>query len=180
MKKFYCLIQILCIATLISCSNDDDGSIIIDQSLIPGTWNVIAIESNDGRFTGNIQGIESSGSFMAEGKNITTEVVFIKGDNETSNTFSSSGGFTLEISILIPLQDPLVVEEDFPDYLGNGSWRVEGNNLILSVSGEQGNYTVTNLTAQNMSLATSFNEEIDYNGTIFSLDGTLEIDLSKN
>ena len=177
MKKIHVLIQVLFIATLFSCSNDDDGTITVDESLIPGTWNITAIESNDGRFTGTVEGIPASGSFTAEGKNITTQIVFVEG---TENTFTSSGGFTLEISILIPLQDPLVVEEDFPDYLGNGSWRVEGNNLILTVSSEESAYTVTNLTAMNMSLAVSFNEEVDYNGTIFSLDGTLEIDLIKN
>ena len=177
MKRIHVLIQVLFIATLFSCSNDDDGTITVDESLIPGTWNITAIESNDGRFTGTVEGIPVSGSFTAEGKSITTQIVFVEG---TENTFTSSGGFTLEISILIPLQDPLVVEEDFPDYLGNGSWRVEGNNLILTVSSEESAYTVTNLTAMNMSLAVSFNEEVDYNGTIFSLDGTLEIDLSKN
>ena len=177
MKKTFYVIQILCLLALVGCSSDDDGTTSIDQSLIPGTWNITAIESNDGRFTGTVEGIPVSGSFTAEGKNITTQIVFVEG---TENTFTSSGGFTLEISILIPLQDPLVVEEDFPDYLGNGFWRAEGNNLILTVLSEESAYTVTNLTAMNMSLAVSFNEEVDYNGTIFSLDGTLEIDLSKN
>ncbi|RZS92241.1 lipocalin family protein [Aquimarina brevivitae] len=180
MKNINYFVLLLLIVTSFGCSSDDDGTLTVDESLIPGTWEVTSVVSNDGRFSGTVENIPITGSFTAEGKNYTAVITFVEGTGEAANTYTSTGGFSLDITVQIPTQDPVVVEEDFPDYLGSGTWSVEGNNLITVTLDQQTNFTITNLTTDTMALAVSLDEEVVVDNTTFTLDGTLEITLSKN
>jgi len=185
MKRITLLLFTISLSLFVSCSNDDnDDPTTIDQSLIPGVWKLTDITSEDGRFSTTLNGIPLTGNYEASGKDYTMEITFTETAAEEVNTFTSTGGFTAVGQVQIPTQDPIELEQNFPDFFGTGQWRIDGNKLITTVEGESQTYEIRELTSTTLKLAGSIDESVDYdlNGTniTVNLTGTIITTLSKS
>ncbi|MDY8136527.1 lipocalin family protein [Aquimarina sp. 2201CG5-10] len=179
MKKFAILLFLSASSLFISCSNDDDDTIVIDESLIPGEWSLTEIRSEDGRVTTTIQGVPVSGSYDLTGKDYTAQVTFTEVSGTDPNTFTSSGGFTLVATVSIPTQS-IDYEEAIPDFIGNGEWSVEGNTLTTSAQGQEQSFEIIALSAQTMSLKATIDETVEQQGFTFEATGSQIFTLTKN
>ncbi len=180
MKKLSLLLFLATTTLFLSCSSDDDAPIVIDASLIPGEWNLTETRSENGKVTTTVQGIPVSGDYSISGKDYTASITLTESTvTDEPNTFSSSGGFTLVATVTIPGQDPTEVEEVVPDFFGSGEWTVSGNQITTTVQGEAIAYEITSLTAQEMTLKATLNEEQTFEGVTVTITGDQFIVLSK-
>lgn len=182
MKKFTLLLFALSMGLFVSCSNDDDSTTPIDESLIPGTWSLTGISSENGSVTATADALPLpvSGSYTVSGKDITAQVTFTESSTEDPNTFTSSGGFTIEAEATFPTLDPITFEETIPDFIGSGEWRVEGNRLIISSEGEEQFFEISNLTAESITLKVPINETVEEQGFTLEITGIQVFTLTKN
>ncbi len=160
MKKFALLLFLTSTVLFVSCSDDDNDPIEIDQSLISGSWNLTEVRSENGKATATVQNIPLSGDYSVTGKDYTATATFTASDSESEpNTVTGSGGFTLVASFSLPTQDPIEVEQNVPDLIGAGEWTVSGNTLSITVQQETTSYEITALTAQSMTLKITIDED---------------------
>ncbi|AXT61012.1 hypothetical protein D1816_11855 [Aquimarina sp. AD10] len=159
-------------ALFVSCSSDDDNPIEINESFIPGEWDLTETKSENGKVTGTFQGIPVSGDYSVTGKDYTAKVNFTESTvaNEP-NTLTGSGGFTLVAEVTIPTQDPISVERNVPEFIGGGEWTIENNNLNVTVQGETVSYEITALSAQSMTLKATLDQDETIEGTTFRITG---------
>ncbi|MCK8522291.1 lipocalin family protein [Aquimarina sp. D1M17] len=169
MKKLSLLLCLITASLFVGCSSDDDTP-VIDQSSIPGTWNLTDVRSENGKVSATIQGVPVSGDYSVDGKDYDASITFTEGTSENdANTVAATGGFTLVATVTIPTQDPVEVEETIPSVIGSGEWTVDGNTLTTTVQGETQNYEIVELTGTSMTLKI----EIDETRTIEQL-GNIE------
>ncbi len=160
MKKFALFLFLATITLFVSCGDDDDP-IVIDQSLIPGAWDLTEVRSENGKASATVQGIPLSGDYSITGKDYAASAVFTEAASESEpNTVTGSGGFTLVASFTLPTQDPIEIEETIPELIGTGEWTVSGNTLSITVQQETTSYEITSLTEQSMTLKIAIDEEI--------------------
>lgn len=182
MRKITLILLAFSINLFVSCSNDDsDGPITIDESLISGDWVLSDIISEDGKFTTTISGFPASGDFTTTGSDYTLQISFVETAEEEPNTFTSAGGFTAIVAAQIPSQDPIEIEQNFPDFFGSGEWSVNGNTLTTTVQGESQTYEIRELSATTMKLAIPIDESVPYEPLDITVDltGTIIATLTK-
>ena len=161
MKKLALFLFLAATTSMFTSCGDDDDSIVVDESLVPGIWNLTETRSENGRASATIQGIPLSGDYSVTGNNYAATITFTESTVETEpNTFVGSGGFTLVASVTIPTQEPIEVEQNIPELFGTGEWTVSGNTLTLDVQGETTSYEIISLTDQSMTLKIAIDEEI--------------------
>lgn len=179
MKRFAML---LCLATtllFVSCNNDDDAPIEIDQSLIPGEWSLTEVKSENGKVTATIENIPVNGDYSISGKDYTAEAIFTEVSDATKpNTFVSSGGFTLVAKITIPTQS-IDYEESIPNFIGAGEWKIDGTKLITIVAEKEVSFDIIALTAQTMSIKKDIKETVEQQGIAFEVTGSQIFTLTK-
>ncbi len=162
MKKFALLLFLASTTIFVSCSSDDDNSTEIDQSLLPGEWNLTEIRSEDGKITATVSGIPLSGDYSVTGKDFTAKATFTASTAENEpNTVIGSGGFTIVATVTIPTQDAIEEERTVPEFIDSAAeWTLEGNTLTITAQGESVAYVITSLSPQSMTLRFSLDEEI--------------------
>ncbi len=180
MKKLSLLLFLATTTLFLSCGSDDDAPIVIDESLIPGEWTLTSTRSENGRVSATVQGVPVNGDYSISGKDYTASITFTEATaTDEPNTFTGAGGFTLVATVTIPTQDPIEVEEVVPDFFGTGEWTVSGNQITTTVQGEAIAYEIVALTAQEMTLKATLNEEQTFEGLTVTVTGDQFIVLSK-
>ncbi|MBW1294342.1 hypothetical protein [Aquimarina litoralis] len=177
MKKLILLLFLVSTTAFVSCGNDDDSvSIEIDESLIPGDWNLTALTVDNGKTTTVAQGQSTTVDYTTVGKDFTMETSFI--DSTDPNTYTSSGGYTAVITQNFVGQET-TQEQPITDFLGSGEWRVEGNMLITTTSGVEQAAQITALNSETMSLKIEINESLEISGASVTTTGTLNYTLTR-
>jgi hypothetical protein len=181
MKRFAMFLFIVSTSLFISCNdNDDDSPIEIDQSLVPGEWNLTDIKSENGKVTTTIENIPLSGNYSLSGKDYTAEATFTEvSDADKPNTFVSSGGFTVVAKIAIPTKT-IDYEQVIPDFIGAGNWKIDGNKLITTVADNDVSFDITALTETTMSIKKDIKETVEQQGITFEVSGSQIFTLTKN
>ena len=136
MKKLFLLLLMTSGFLFTSCNNDDgDEPIVIDESLIPGLWNVTAMELSDGQSVTTFDETSISANYSSYGKDFDLQINFI--DSTDPKTYTSEGGYTAVITISA-LGQSQTQEETVSDFFGAGTWSVENNKILMSniVDGE--------------------------------------------
>lgn len=179
MKRLALLLFLAGSTLFVSCGDDDDA-IEINESLIPGEWNLTEIRSENGKASTTIEGVPVSGDYSISGKDYTATVTFTEATAENEpNTVTGSGGFTLVASVTIPTQDPIEVEQNIPEFIGSGEWSVSGNTLTVTVQNETTSYEITSLTEQSMTLKIVIDEERTIENLTVAVTGDQFIVLTK-
>ncbi|WP_438422252.1 hypothetical protein [Aquimarina macrocephali] len=179
MKRFAMFLFLASTLLFVSCNDDDDSPIEIDQSLIPGEWNLTEVKSENGKVTATIENIPVSGGYSLSGKDYTAEATFTKASEaDKPNTFLSSGGFTLVAKITIPTQS-IDYEEAIPDFIGAGDWKIDGTKLITTVANKDVSFDIIALTAQTLSIKKDIKETVEQQGITFEVTGSQIFTLTK-
>ncbi|EZH74532.1 hypothetical protein ATO12_12240 [Aquimarina atlantica] len=179
MKRFAMFLCLASTLLFVSCNNDDDSPIEIDQSLIPGEWSLSDVKSENGKVTATIENIPVNGSYSISGKDYTAEATFTEvSDTDKPNTFTSTGGFTLVAKITIPTQS-IDYEESIPDFIGAGEWKIDGTKLITTVAEKDASFDIIALTAQTMSIKKDIKETVEQQGITFEVTGSQIFTLTK-
>ena len=146
-----------------SCNSDDgDEPIMIDESLIPGLWNVTAMEVSDGKSITTFDGTSITANYSSFGKDFDFQVNFI--DSTDPKTFTSEGGYTAVVTVSAFGQSQ-TQEETVSDFFGAGTWSVENNKLLMTntVDGQtvvqEGEITM--LTEETLKMRIVFDETIE-------------------
>lgn len=176
MKKLILLLFLASTSAFISCGSDDDASIEIDESLIPGDWDLTALSVENGKTTTEAQGQSASIDYTTVGKDFTMETTFI--DSTDPKTYTSSGGYTAVITQNL-LGQETTQEQTITDFLGSGEWRVEGNMLITTTDGVEQASQITALNSETMSLKIEINESLEIAGASVTTTGTLNYTLTR-
>ncbi|PKV49622.1 lipocalin-like protein [Aquimarina sp. MAR_2010_214] len=179
MKRFAMLLFLASTSLFVSCNSDDDSPIEINQSLIPGEWDLTEVKSENGKVTATIENIPVSGDYSLSGKDYTAKATFTEvSEADKPNTFVSSGGFTLIAKITIPTQS-IDYEQAIPDFIGSGEWKVDGTKLITTVANKEVSFDIIALTAQTMSIKKDIKETVEQQGISFEVTGSQIFTLTK-
>lgn len=179
MKKIVIFLFLAITSLFLSCKNDDDSPIVVDASLVPGEWSLSEIKSEDGKVTTTIENVPISGNYSITGKDYTAKITFTEvSDTNKSNTFVSSGGFTVIATIKIPTQS-IDYEQVVPDFLGAGEWKVEDTKLFTTVAGKEKSFEIIDLTDKTMRIKTDIKETVEQEGFTFEVTGSQIFTLTK-
>lgn len=178
MKNY--LIYFLAFGLLFSCSEDDTDT-VIDESFLSGTWSLTEITSENGTvtLTSDVLPLPVSGNYSVSGENITSQIIFTVGGENEDNTFTSSGGFTLIGEATFTTQDPIRIEEDVTEFLGEGTWTVENNELTITSSGTSETFPLTG-NENTIRLTFPIDETVEENGVTLDISGTQIFVFTKN
>ncbi len=181
MKRFAMLLFLASTSIFVSCSDDDD-TINIDQSLIPGEWNLTEVTSENGKVSATTDAVPVpvSGNYSVSSKDMTVQVTFVESATEDPNTFTSSGGFTLVAMVTLPLIDPIEYEQAIPEFIGTGEWRVEGNKLITTEQSTDQSFDIITLNAETISLRVPIDETVQEGGYNLEITGSQIFTLTKS
>jgi len=156
----------LFLLTFVACSKDENTS--FSTSDIKGTWNLASITCTDGVSNSEFQGQKLTSTFVLSSKDHNATVVF----SENPNTFVSKGSYTaIFTSTLAGVKD--TQETPFVDFTSTGTWKIEGNMLIISYAGEPDQKAeITRLDANNLEYKVLVNETIEDLGFKVTATGT--------
>lgn len=165
MKFSNYLILFFASVLLLGCNNDDEAQApepqAIDTSKFPNTWKLTDIQTIGGKATATLSGVPLTGDFTTSGKDYTAEITFTEGTGQNANTFTSGGGFTAVFSIDLTLQK-FDTEQNFPNFFGAGTWKLDGNHLITTVLGKDSTLVIQELTDTTMKINIPLKESITY------------------
>ncbi len=173
MKKIALLLFLTSSILFTSCDKDDDSvSIEIDETLIPGEWDLTALNVENGKtitITGDQRINESYTSF---GKNFELLVSF--SDSSFLYSALSYGVYTSVITTTFS-GESTTKEVLISDFLPDGKWNTEGNLLIITKDGVSKSFEILELSQNTIRLKTEINEtketlegSITTTGTMFS------------
>ncbi|MDF4204728.1 hypothetical protein PXD56_17285 [Maribacter sp. SA7] len=175
MKKIHLLFVVITYAiALSSCSNDEDAVSNASESQITGTWNLTALESNDGQSDTNFDGTSILTTFTEVGKDFDTVITF----TENPNIVTSEGNYTTVTTTTI-MGETSTEEVIGEDFFENNEWRLEGNILYFGSGEEEVGFTITELSDSRMSLRYELDETVDFLGFETSVSATYNMKLSK-
>tara|TARA_R110002074_G_scaffold86875_1_gene191772 strand:+ start:50811 stop:51338 length:528 start_codon:yes stop_codon:yes gene_type:complete len=175
MKKLF-LLSIFTVFTLVfsSCSKDEDGVSNASESKITGSWNLTALETNDGTSDTNFDGTSIPTTFDAIGKDFNTVVTF----SEEPQVVTSEGSYTTVLTTTV-LGETSTQEEEGEDFFQSDEWRLDGNILYFGTGEEEIGLTITELTDSKMSLRYKLDETIEVFGATTSVSATYNMTLTK-
>ncbi len=163
MKKYLFLFCLFALS-LSSCSSDDDS--ISNAPTVVGEWKIEVLKMNGDLI--NPDGFAAIMSVQAIDLKDSDRLIF-KGDN---SYLSSSNG--ISVKIIVKMMGQEFSETTVMDSFGNGTWRQNGNDLILTFDGQSTVYKIDFLSESTLQLSSS--EEItttlsdemqDFHGTIY-------------
>lgn len=163
----FCNYYILFFASilLLGCNNDEETQApelqAIDSAKFPNTWKLTDIKTVGGKATATLSGVPLTGEFTTSGKDYTAEISFTEGTGQNANTFTSQGGFTAIFSIDLTLQK-FDTEQNFPNFFGAGTWKLDGNDLVTTVLGKDSTLVIQELTDTEMKINIPLKESITY------------------
>ena len=176
MKKLSLFLFLICSTFLISCSNDDDSSsLIIDENLILGEWNLTGHVTENGRTVTEGLGQTLVAEYSTIGKDFDATLTFL----ENPKTYISEGGYTGVTTTTF--QGQTTTEEIItPDVLTNGEWSIENNKLIVvDPNNETLSFEVLTLNENEMVLRHNLNQNLDQLGLTITTTATITMTLSK-
>jgi len=175
MKKYF-LLSIFTLFTLVfsSCSKDEDGVSNASEASIIGTWNLIALETTDGRSDTNFDGTSIPTTFSAVGKDFNSIVTF----SEEPQIVPSEGSYTTVLTTTI-MGETSTEEEEGEDFFQSDEWRLDGSTLYFGTGEEEVGFTIIALTDSKMSLRYKLDETLEIFGATTSVSATYNMTLTK-
>ena len=169
------LLFTLLVLGFMSCGKDDeptDTPATVSEANIVGTWNLSSISCNDGKLVTSVLGQESVSTFVVTGKDYNAKIVF----SANPNTYVSSGSYTsVTKTTTLGTTETEETEDSFDD---SGTWKVEGNKLIISAPGEPDQITeITKLEAKKLEYKISVESSFEDFGCPLSCPSTKSSDL---
>ncbi len=167
-KKFIMkqLFFFLFVLTIIACSKDEESS--NSSSDLIGTWHLASISCADGKSTTELGGEVFTSTYVTSSKDHDATVVF----SENPNSYKSMGSYTA-VSTVSSILGAQTQETPFTDFSATGTWRVEGNNFIVSSTGNPDQTAeITKLDAKNFEYKVRVNETTEVDGFKITSTGT--------
>jgi hypothetical protein len=156
----------LFLLTIIACSKDDEIS--FNASDLKGTWNLAALSCTDGKITTEILGQSSTATFVTSSRDHNATVVL----GENPNTYNSSGSYTAVVKTTTAGVTE-TQESPFEDFNLTGTWKLDGNMLIVTTPGEpEQKAEITRLDANNLEYKLIVNETFNEFGFKIITTGT--------
>lgn len=157
MKIFKLTLIALFVATITSCSSDDDNSSTISAG-ITGTWQGESFDYS-GSTTTEILGESITADFVAETENIDYTLTF----SENPNEVVADGSYDVVLTTTVAGQ---TTTQAVPgtDFLNSGSWDLTNTTLTFMVDGETSEATVQTLTDNLLVLVISETQDISQQG----------------
>ncbi|MBU2951703.1 lipocalin family protein [Tamlana agarivorans] len=157
MKKIIVLFSFLCLVLTSCSSNENDASDISDDLI--GTWIGTDIVY-EGRVETSFLGELIKTEFTGEGYDITTKLTF----NESPKTIVSEGSYSVKIDYTVDggVESTEVVEDI--EFLENGEWELEGDEIIVENSSESYYVKIFLLTSNELVVGITEIEETEENG----------------
>jgi len=154
--------------TLIACSKDEDTSQSVDLASLKGTWNLVSLSCTDGTSTIEILGQKSTSTFVISSKDHQATVSF----GQNPNTFVSQGSYTSVITTNTAGVKE-TQEVPFEDFTSTGTWKLDGNTLIISSPGtDDQKAEITKLDANNLEYKVLVNQTVEELGFQITSKGT--------
>ena len=154
--------------TLIACSKDEDTALNVNSENLKGTWNLVSLSCTDGTSTIDILGQQSTSTFVISSKDHQATVTY----NLNPNTFVGQGSYTSIVTTNIAgVKD--TQEVPFEDFTSTGTWKLEGNTIIVSSPGAADQKAeITKFDANNLEYKLLVNETIEELGFQITSKGT--------
>jgi len=160
MKKLGLLFTVF-ILILTSCSSDSSDSPVISASIV-GEWIATALDYS-GTSSTTIQGQSVIADFVGEAYDINYTVTF----SENLNTLVSEGNYSLELTYTILGQTTTENVENV-QFLEDGTWEQNGDELIVTNNGETTAFDILELTANRLKLGLETVEEVTEQGAVIT------------
>lgn len=161
--------------TLAACSKDEPETISVNTSDLVGTWNLVSLECNDGTTVSEAFGVKSTATFITTGKDYNAKATF----SSNPNKYLSQGTYT-SITKTTTSGQTETEETPFEDFAFTGTWKVEGNKLIVSNTGEPDQIAeITKFDAKSLEYKTVINEVVDFAGFKVTVKGTYITKMSR-
>ena len=170
MKTCKILLLFLFIALTFSCSDDDGPGEPTIEDTIVGNWQASDFDIG-GEATGNIGGINVTVDLVGEVYDNTYAVNF----SENPNTVTSTGDFDVEFSAQF-LGQTYTEEAQDVQFIGTGTWEIEGNKLIITTSTETREFDIQTINATTLRVLGEIIEVIDVEGT--QATAVIDLDLT--
>jgi hypothetical protein len=156
----------LFLLTFIACSKDEETS--FSATDLKGTWNLTSLTCTDGVSTTEVLGQKLTSTFVLSSKDHNATVLF----GENPNTYVSKGSYTgIVTTTTAGVKE--TEETPFEDFSSTGTWKIEGNMLIVSSPGEPDQKAeITKLDAKNLEYKVLVNETIEDFGFKITVTGT--------
>ncbi|NJN24966.1 MAG: hypothetical protein HC819_02770 [Cyclobacteriaceae bacterium] len=123
------ILTLLSIAILVfSCSKDDEKP-SIDETLLPGTWEILDLDYT-GTTTTTAMGISVGSTFVGTIVENTVEINITSDPNE----FTSSGSYTMDVKST-SMGQTVTTQIIVPYMIQDGNWTIEGDKFKVSDSG---------------------------------------------
>jgi hypothetical protein len=129
MRALKVLLFVTALASLVSCSKDDDGP-QVDKNMILGEWELTEFNYsgttsvNDGTETATV-------SYTGEGIDMDAQVVFVDASN-----YTTAGSYTIKLTTTVDGESS-AQEYTYPDLTGSGTYKIEGNKMTTTPQGSQ-------------------------------------------
>ncbi len=157
MKIFKLTLITLFIATIASCSSDDDNSNAITAD-ITGVWQGESFDYS-GATTTEVLGESITADFVAETENIDYTLTF----SENPNEVVADGSYDVVLTTTVAGQ---TTTQTVPgtDFLNSGSWELTNNTITFMVDGETSEATIQTLTDNLLVLVVAETQDISQQG----------------
>ncbi|WP_394750740.1 lipocalin family protein [Spongiimicrobium salis] len=178
MKKLNLIFLFTLTLFIASCDSDDSSGVDIDPVMastdILGDWNLVELETTNGRVESNALGLEINANFTAVGQDFDTLVTF-SGDPQM---VTSSGSYTTVITTEIA---GVTETEEVPgeDFFETSTWRIENNQLIFSDDGVDVPFDITEFSENRLSLRVDIDETESELGFTSSVSATYTMTLTR-
>jgi Lipocalin-like domain len=149
-----------------SCKKDSDTD--TDSSGIVGTWKLTEATCNNGTSTTtDDDGVSVTSTFTSTGKNFASTVTF-----KSDGTYTSGGTYTAVLSLVFAGQT-IVNEVNVPEFAGSGTWKIEGNKLIVTdANGKASTGDILENTAQKFRYKINIDQTTINSGFTVTYTGT--------
>ena len=178
MKKLHLIFLFTLTLFISSCDSDDSPAADVDpvmaSSDILGDWNLVALETTNGRIESDALGIEINANFTAVGQDFDTSVTFSSDPQMVSSTGSYTTVITTEIAGVTETEE--VPGENFFE---TSIWRIENNQLIFTEDGVDVPFDITEFSDNRLSLRVAFDETESELGFTSSVSATYTMTLTR-
>jgi len=175
MRKQFPLFLLFAVTVILSsCSKDNNEEINATEASLIGTWNLTALETNDGRAVTIIEGESVVSDFTAVGKDFDSVIVF----SENPQIVTSEGSYTTVLTTTV-MGQTTTQEEPGENFFESDEWRLDGNLLYFRTGEEEIALTIIALSDSEITLRYTIDETIDALGTTISVKATYNMTLSK-
>lgn len=163
MKKLNFLFIALAIA-LSSCSNDDSDDSTNTSADLFGTWVAVDVDYS-GSSTISAQGQTFTSTFVGEAYDVDYTLSFSKNPNE----LVAEGSYSIELTTTA-MGETQVNNLENLEFVSNGTWSRDDNQLTVVSQGETRVYTIVELTDTTFKMAIQTVEEVTDSGVTNSVN----------